>query len=118
VVAALNEGVRVGSVKVVREMKTGKFNEEQLEDQLQKRGFMNRFFGRLTKTITKPQQMYPIGVLFGLGFDTATEVALLVIAGSAGAAGLPFYAILCLPILFAAGMCLMDTIDGSFMNFA
>ena len=79
---------------------------------------MNRFFGRFTKTITKPQQMYPIGVLFGLGFDTATEVALLVIAGSAGAAGLPWYAILCLPVLFAAGMSLMDTIDGSFMNFA
>jgi nickel/cobalt transporter (NiCoT) family protein len=68
--------------------------------------------------VTKPQQMYPIGVLFGLGFDTATEVALLVIAGSAGVAGLPWYAILCLPVLFAAGMSLMDSIDGSFMNFA
>jgi high-affinity nickel-transport protein len=62
--------------------------------------------------------MYPVGVLFGLGFDTATEVALLVLAAGAGAAGLPFYAILCLPILFAAGMSLLDTIDGSFMNFA
>jgi high-affinity nickel-transport protein len=62
--------------------------------------------------------MYPIGVLFGLGFDTATEVALLIVAGSAGAAGLPWYAILCLPVLFAAGMSLMDSIDGSFMNFA
>jgi high-affinity nickel-transport protein len=62
--------------------------------------------------------MYPVGVLFGLGFDTATEVALLAIAGSAGAARLPWYAILCLPILFAAGMVLMDSIDGSFMNFA
>ena len=62
--------------------------------------------------------MYPIGVLFGLGFDTATEVALLFLAAGAAGAGLPFYAILCLPILFAAGMCLLDTIDGSFMNFA
>jgi nickel/cobalt transporter (NiCoT) family protein len=62
--------------------------------------------------------MYPVGLLFGLGFDTASEVALLVIAGSAGAAGLPWYAILCLPGLFAAGMSLMDSIDGSFMNFA
>ena len=79
---------------------------------------MNRFFGRLTKTVTEPRQMYPIGLLFGLGFDTATEVALLVLAGSAGAAGLPWYAILCLPILFAAGMSLLDSIDGSFMNFA
>ena len=62
--------------------------------------------------------MYPIGLLFGLGFDTASEVALLVIAGGAGAAGLPWYQALCLPILFAAGMSLMDSIDGSFMNFA
>ncbi len=118
IIAALNIVVLIGIIKVFREMKSGKFNEETLEEQLQKRGFMNRFFGRLTKTVTKPQQMYPIGVLFGLGFDTATEVALLVIAGTAGAAGLPFYAILCLPVLFAAGMSLMDSIDGSFMNFA
>ena len=60
----------------------------------------------------------PAGLLFGLGFDTATEVALLVLAGGAAAGGLPFYAILCLPILFAAGMSLFDTIDGAFMNFA
>jgi high-affinity nickel-transport protein len=62
--------------------------------------------------------MYPLGVLFGLGFDTATEVALLFLAAGAAGAGLPFYAILCLPVLFAAGMSLLDTIDGSFMNFA
>ena len=62
--------------------------------------------------------MYPIGMLFGLGFDTASEVALLVLAGGAAGAGLPWYAILCLPVLFAAGMSLMDSIDGSFMNFA
>ena len=62
--------------------------------------------------------MYPVGVLFGLGFDTATEVALIVLAGSAVVGGLPFYAILSLPLLFAAGMCLFDTLDGCFMNFA
>ena len=118
IIAALNLVILVGIMKVFLEMKRGKYDEEALEDQLNKRGFMNRFFGGLTRTITKPQQMYPIGMLFGLGFDTATEVALLVIAGSAGAAGLPWYAILCLPILFAAGMSLLDTIDGSFMNFA
>jgi high-affinity nickel-transport protein len=118
IIAALNVVILIGIVKVFREMKTGSFDEETLEEQLQKRGFMNRFFGRLTRTITKPQQMYPIGMLFGLGFDTATEVTLLVIAGTAGAAGLPWYAILVLPILFAAGMSLLDAIDGSFMNFA
>jgi nickel/cobalt transporter (NiCoT) family protein len=117
-IAALNVVILLGILKVFRQMKIGMYDEAALEQQLNRRGFMNRFFGRLTKTVTKPQQMYPIGVLFGLGFDTATEVALLVIAGSAGAAGLPWYAILCLPILFAAGMSLLDSIDGSFMNFA
>ena len=66
----------------------------------------------------KPWHMYPVGLLFGLGFDTVTEVGLLVIAGGAAAANLPWYAVLILPVLFAAGMSLLDTIDGSFMNFA
>jgi nickel/cobalt transporter (NiCoT) family protein len=117
-IAALNVVILLAIVKVFLEMRSGALQEDELERQLQSRGFMNRFLGRLTRSVTKPQQMYPIGMLFGLGFDTATEVALLVIAGSAGAAGLPWYAILCLPVLFAAGMSLMDTIDGSFMNFA
>jgi high-affinity nickel-transport protein len=117
-IAAINLIILLGIIKVFREMKTGRYNEAALERQLDSRGFMNHFFGRLTKTVTKPQQIYPVGVLFGLGFDTATEVALLVIAGSAGAAGLPWYAILCLPVLFAAGMSLLDSLDGSFMNFA
>ena len=118
VIAALNIAVLVGIVKVFRAMKKGSFDEAALEEQLNKRGFMNRFLGGLTKAITTPRQMYPVGLLFGLGFDTATEVALLVLAGGAAGAGLPWYAILCLPILFAAGMSLMDSIDGSFMNFA
>jgi nickel/cobalt transporter (NiCoT) family protein len=62
--------------------------------------------------------MYPLGLLFGLGFDTASEVALLFLAAGAAGAGLSFYAIICLPVLFAAGMSLLDTLDGSFMNFA
>jgi high-affinity nickel-transport protein len=68
--------------------------------------------------VRKPWHIYPIGVLFGLGFDTATEVGLLVMAGGAAAFNLPFYAILVLPVLFAAGMCLADTVDGVFMNVA
>jgi nickel/cobalt transporter (NiCoT) family protein len=118
IIAALNIIILAGILKVFREMKTGRYDEAALEEQLDSRGLMNRYFGRMTKAVTRPQQMYPIGALFGLGFDTATEVALLVVAGSAGAAGLPWYAILCLPILFAAGMSLLDSIDGSFMNFA
>jgi high-affinity nickel-transport protein len=117
-IAALNIAVLLGIIKVFREMKTGRYDEAGLEQQLQNRGLMNRFLGKLTRSVTEPGQMYPIGVLFGLGFDTATEVALLVLAGGAAGAGLPWYAILCLPILFAAGMSLMDSIDGSFMNFA
>ena len=79
---------------------------------------MNRVFGGYARRIDTPWKMYPVGVLFGLGFDTATEVALLVLAGSAVVGGLPFYAVISLPVLFAAGMCLFDTIDGCFMNFA
>jgi nickel/cobalt transporter (NiCoT) family protein len=117
-IAALNVVILVGIIGVFREMKTGSYDEPALEERLNSRGLMNRLFGRLARTVTKPTHMYPIGVLFGLGFDTASEVALLVLAGGVAGAGLPWYAILCLPILFAAGMSLMDALDGSFMNFA
>ena len=118
VIAALNIVILLGIVRVFREMRHGRYDEQALEQQLNQRGLMNRFLGRLTRSASRPAQMYPIGVLFGLGFDTATEVALLVLAGGAAGAGLPWYAILCLPILFAAGMSLLDSIDGCFMNFA
>src|ERR1700761_1535037 len=118
VIAGLNLVILLGILGVFREMRTGRYDEPALEEHLNARGFMNRCFGGLTRSISQPRQMYPIGLLFGLGFDTATEVILLVIAGNAAAAGLPWYSILCLPILFAAGMSLLDTIDGSFMNFA
>jgi nickel/cobalt transporter (NiCoT) family protein len=117
-IAALNIVVLLGIIRVFRNMRRGAFDEDALEHQLNHRGLMNRYLGRLTRAVTKPRQIYPIGVLFGLGFDTASEVALLVLAGGAAGAGLPWYAILCLPVLFAAGMSLLDTIDGSFMNFA
>ncbi|MBE7191682.1 MAG: HoxN/HupN/NixA family nickel/cobalt transporter [Gordonia polyisoprenivorans] len=117
-IAAINIVILFGIVKVFRAMRQGDYSEDELEKHLNNRGFMNRILGRFMKSVTKPWQMYPIGVLFGLGFDTATEVALLVLAGSSAAAGLPWYAILCLPVLFAAGMSLFDSIDGTFMNFA
>ena len=117
-IAAINLVILFGIIRVFREMRTGRYNEQQLNEQLNKRGVLNRVLRRLTRAVTRPEQMYAIGVLFGLGFDTATEVALLVLAGGAAGAGLPWYAILCLPVLFAAGMSLMDSIDGSFMNFA
>ncbi len=118
VIAALNIAILVGILGILGEMKRGEYDEAELERQLDNRGLMNRFYRRFTRAVTAPWQMYPIGILFGLGFDTASEVALLFLAAGAAGAGLPFYAILCLPILFAAGMSLLDTIDGSFMNFA
>jgi nickel/cobalt transporter (NiCoT) family protein len=99
-------------------MRRGVYDEAALEEQLNKRGLMNRILGGATKAVRRPWQMYPIGLLFGLGFDTATEVSLLVLAGGAAAFSLPWYAILTLPVLFAAGMSLLDSIDGCFMNFA
>jgi high-affinity nickel-transport protein len=118
VLGLLNLVVLVGIVKIFREMREGRYDEHQLEEQLNKRGFMNRFLNGLTRSVRKPWHIYPVGVLFGLGFDTATEVGLLVLAGGAAAFNLPFYSILVLPILFAAGMCLADTVDGVFMNAA
>jgi high-affinity nickel-transport protein len=117
-IGMLNLMVLASVLGIFRRMRHGEFDERELEEQLDSRGLMNRFYGRATRAVRKPWHMYPLGVLFGLGFDTATEVALLVLAGGAAASGLPFYAILCLPILFAAGMSLFDTIDGAFMNFA
>ena len=117
-IAALNVAILVGIARTFRGMRRGEYDEQELEHQLNSRGAMNRFFGRFTRKVREPWQMYPLGILFGLGFDTATEVALLFLAAGAATSGLPFYAILCLPVLFAAGMSLLDTIDGSFMNFA
>jgi len=117
-IAGLNLAILVGIVRVFGALRRGRFDEAELEAQLEARGLMNRLLGRFTGAIRAPWQMYPLGMLFGLGFDTATEVGLLFIAAGAAGAGLPWYAILCLPVLFAAGMSLLDTIDGSFMNFA
>lgn len=117
-IAIINIAVLVGILKVFAAMRRGEYDEAALEKHLNNRGFLNRFLGRFTRSIDKSWKMYPLGMLFGLGFDTATEIALLVLAGTTAASGLPWYAILCLPVIFAAGMSLLDTIDGSFMNFA
>jgi nickel/cobalt transporter (NiCoT) family protein len=118
VIAGLNIVILISIVRVFMDLRQGRYDDAELEEQLNKRGLMNRFFGPLARRIDTPWKIYPVGVLFGLGFDTATEVGLLFLAGTAVAGGLPFYAVLALPILFAAGMSLLDTIDGCFMNFA
>ncbi|MBS2963267.1 HoxN/HupN/NixA family nickel/cobalt transporter [Actinocrinis puniceicyclus] len=117
-IAAVNVAILWGILKVFRAMRRGAFDEAALEAHLANRGLLNRLLGRVTRAISRPWQMYPVGLLFGLGFDTASEVAFLVLASTSALAGLPWYAILSLPVLFAAGMSLLDTIDGSFMNFA
>ncbi len=104
--------------QVFRRMRRGEFDEAALERELDRRGFLNRILGPVVRLVRKPWHMYPVGVLFGLGFDTVTEVGLLVIAGGAAADGLPWYSILVLPILFAAGMTLFDSMDGAFMSHA
>jgi high-affinity nickel-transport protein len=117
-IGLINLVVLVGVIRVFRRMRRGRYDEAALEDQLNNRGFLNRFLGGATRAVRRPAHMFPVGLLFGLGFDTATEVALLVIAGGAAAGALPWYAVLVLPVLFAAGMTLFDTLDGVFMSFA
>ncbi|MEU7788424.1 HoxN/HupN/NixA family nickel/cobalt transporter [Amycolatopsis sp. NPDC049159] len=118
VIAILNLVVLIGILRVFKRMRHGEFDEAALEHQLDNRGVMNRLLRGATKSVRKPWHIYPVGLLFGLGFDTATEIGLLVLAAGAATFALPWYAILVLPILFAAGMSLFDTVDGCFMNFA
>jgi nickel/cobalt transporter (NiCoT) family protein len=117
-IAALNLAILLGILKGVHEVRRGRADERELAGALAGGGIMSRFFGRMTRSVNRPWQMYPVGILFGLGFDTATEVALLFLAAGAAGVGLPFYAILCLPVLFAAGMSLLDALDGAIMSFA
>ncbi|MEU2104444.1 HoxN/HupN/NixA family nickel/cobalt transporter [Nocardia sp. NPDC019255] len=117
-IGLLNLVSLVGIWRVFRQMRRGEFDEAQLERQLDSRGLLNRVLRPVLGLVRRPRHMYPVGVLFGLGFDTVTEVGLLVIAGGAAATGLPWYSILVLPVLFSAGMALFDSLDGSFMSFA
>ncbi|MET9325845.1 HoxN/HupN/NixA family nickel/cobalt transporter [Tsukamurella sp. NPDC003166] len=118
ILGIINLVVLVGIVRVFRDMRTGRYDEAELEDRLNQRGLMSRLLRGVSGSVRKPWHIYPIGVLFGLGFDTATEVGLLVLAGGMAAFTLPFYCILVLPVLFAAGMSLLDSVDGVFMNVA
>ena len=121
IIGILNLLVLLDIARVFREMRTGTLDEERLEQRLNDRGLMSRLFiGRVANRIRESWQMYPLGVLFGLGFDTATEVGLLAISAgvATNADHVPFLAVLSLPLLFAAGMSLMDTADGAFMSHA
>jgi high-affinity nickel-transport protein len=117
-IALLNLIVMAGIFQVFRGMRAGTYDEAQLEAQLQARGLMYRFFGRFMRSINHTWQLFFVGLVFGIGFDTVTEVVLLAATAYAAIQGLPYYAILALPLLFSGGMMLFDTLDGCFMNFA
>jgi nickel/cobalt transporter (NiCoT) family protein len=117
-IGIVNLVILIGIVRAFRRMRHEVLSDDALEAQLANRGVLNRVLAGAMRTVRKPWQMYPIGLAFGFGFDTATEVSLLVLAGGAAAFSIPWYAVLTLPILFAAGMSLLDTIDGCFMNVA
>jgi nickel/cobalt transporter (NiCoT) family protein len=114
-IGIMNLVILLDIFRVYRRMRAGEYDRESLEHELTAGGFMTRIFGRLFRVINHSWQMYPIGFLFGLGFDTASEVAFLAISAGAAAHGVPFGAVISLPLIFAAGMSLMDTADGAFM---
>ncbi len=117
-IGGLNLVILSGIIKVFRAMHRGEFDADELERQLDNRGFFYRFFGRWMRAISKEWQLYPVGFLFGLGFDTTTEVLLLGTTAFLALQHIPWYAICCLPVLFTAGMALLDTTDCIFMNLA
>jgi high-affinity nickel-transport protein len=115
----LNLLVLLDIIRIFAAMKRGVYSDEELDRRLAERGLMNRMVvGRLSRAISKSWHMYPLGLLFGLGFDTATEVGLLAVAAGAATHQVPVAAVISLPLLFAAGMSLLDTADGAFMSHA
>jgi high-affinity nickel-transport protein len=117
-IAALNVVVLIGILRVFRDMRRGILDEERLEAQLLSRGLLFRFFGPMMRSIHSTRQMFFVGMVFGIGFDTVSEVLLLGGTAAAATQGLPWYSVLSLPLLFAGGMTLCDSVDGFFMNFA
>jgi nickel/cobalt transporter (NiCoT) family protein len=117
-IGLMNLVILAGIVRVFQSMRRGSYDEAELERQLENRGFFYRFFGRWMKVIDKEWKIYPVGVVFGMGFDTATEVLLLTTTAFLASEHVAWQAIVALPILFTAGMTVMDTTDGVFMNMA
>jgi high-affinity nickel-transport protein len=119
IIGFINAVIVIGIYKIFQTLKQGKLNQEELDNLLENRGFMNRFFRPLFRIISKPWHIYPVGVLFGLGFDTASEVALIAISVGIGVStSIPIYYILILPLLFTCGMVTVDTADGVAMRVA
>ena len=117
-IGAINLVIAIEVYRIFRALRTRRLNEAELEHQLQNRGFMNRYFGRMFRLVETPRQVYPIGVLFGLGFDTASEIFLLALVAVLSVALAPVYVVLLLPLLFTCGMVAVDTADGAAMRYA
>lgn len=118
-IALMNIAVLVGILKVFRNLRHGTADTDTLEKHLNNRGLLSRLFRPISKTIDRPSKMYGLGILFGMGFDTATSVTMLALAGTSALTGNTSpWAIVALPIIFTAGMSLGDTLDGVFMSRA
>jgi high-affinity nickel-transport protein len=119
VIGIVNVLIVLDVYRMFRGVRDHELDQQALDEQMNKRGFLNRIFGRFFRVVTEPWQIYPIGLLFGLGFDTATEVLIIglaVVVASSGA--IPIWAVLILPLLFTCGMVLSDTTDGFAMRYA
>src|SRR2546429_4854217 len=117
-IGILNLIILLDIIRLFRRMKAGQYDRDSLEHDLVAGGLLTRIFGRLFRLITHSWQMYLVGFLFGLGFDTASEISFLALSAGAAAQHIPLYALISLPLIFAAGMSLMDTADGAFMSQA
>jgi high-affinity nickel-transport protein len=119
VIGLVNVIIVLGVYRIFQSLRHGHMEQAELDNLLESRGFMNRFFRPLFRIVKSPWQIYPIGFLFGLGFDTASEVALIAISVGVGvSSSIPIWMILVLPLMFTCGMVLVDTSDGVLMTLA
>jgi high-affinity nickel-transport protein len=118
-IGIINMAIALGAYRAYRQVHAGSLDAVYLEELLNKRGILVRYFGPLFRLVSKPWQIYPVGILFGLGFDTASEVALIAISVGIGVSStIPMWMILVLPFMFTCGMVLVDTLDSVTMRLA
>jgi len=117
-IGILNLFILISLIKLFARLRNEHIREEELDALLESRGFITRFIAPYFKLISRSWHVLPLGFLFGLGFDTASEIALLALSSGVSQQSISFLGILSLPILFAAGMSLLDTLDGIIMKSA